>query len=76
MFSTQICFLDVAGLEGNARPVGDDLEHSGTSQDDGEPVVLFLKLFLRFVISLYLLHPKHLSTEIAILKGVSMRAAH
>jgi protein phosphatase-4 regulatory subunit 3 len=23
------------GLEGNARPVGDDLEHSGTSQDDG-----------------------------------------
>jgi hypothetical protein len=24
------------GLESSARPLGDDLEHSGTSQDDGK----------------------------------------
>lgn len=29
--------LDYAGLDSNSRPVGDDLEHSGTSQDDGKP---------------------------------------
>ena len=25
------------GLEGSSRPMNDDLEHSGTSQDDGKP---------------------------------------
>jgi protein phosphatase-4 regulatory subunit 3 len=30
-----IHFPSVGGLEVNARPVGDDLDHSGTSQDDG-----------------------------------------
>ncbi|KAG0581095.1 hypothetical protein KC19_4G224600 [Ceratodon purpureus] len=31
-----IHFPSVGGLEGNTRPVGDDLEHSGTSQDDDD----------------------------------------
>jgi protein phosphatase-4 regulatory subunit 3 len=31
-----IHFPSVGGLESSARPLGDDLEHSGTSQDDGK----------------------------------------
>ena len=30
-----ILFDDETGLDGGGRPGGDDLEHSGTSQDDG-----------------------------------------
>lgn len=42
------CVNHVTGMERNTRPVGDDLEHSGTSQDDGKPVMVsFKKLLLR-----------------------------
>lgn len=34
--------LDYAGLDSNSRPVGDDLEHSGTSQDDGMSAVDYI----------------------------------
>jgi protein phosphatase-4 regulatory subunit 3 len=33
-----IHFPSVGGLESSARPVSDELEHSGTSQDDGNAV--------------------------------------
>lgn len=39
LFSWSYIMLDYAGLDSNSRPVGDDLEHSGTSQDDGKPAV-------------------------------------
>jgi hypothetical protein len=33
------------GLESSARPVSDELEHSGTSQDDGNAVYYHCAVF-------------------------------
>lgn len=40
-FTTQNRIIYVPGMEGNTRSAGDDLENSGTSQDDGNPVLMF-----------------------------------